>query len=412
MSEAPSSPLGIEIISDLPAGPPYSGRGRIFDTSWVAAVRTTADNLEAELQRVLRGELKLTSSGKPLADYEIIGQAIRQARFYADRPSQLPIDGKDRWLGRLWREAKSWWTGSDVDESWRALHRASQALLMVEDDALVKSQLAGMAAAVVTALSPGDIRDKGYLKTLGQLSVPTVDVISQQDRDQLRAIRADCDSSFDAAHGDARTFRNTLVQVGAFLAVVLVAVALIAGGDKGFRSVFAGSGAAPGGWYVFELELIASLAGLTSAVLALRSYTGFQFTYGLPFVQAWLKGGLGAATGLMGVLLVQSGVISSLKPQSGGGVMATAIIFGSAQYLFTRLVDQHAQGILQSAGSPNDPATDPRTPAGVTPPDLATISASAGVTPPGPATTSTGASITPPDLATASVSGVTSPATT
>lgn len=191
-----------------------------------------------------------------------------------------------------------------------------------------------------------------------------------------------------------------------------MAVALIAGGDKGFRSVFAGSGAAPGGWYVFELELIASLAGLTSAVLALRSYTGFQFTYGLPFVQAWLKGGLGAATGLMGVLLVQSGVISSLKPQSGGGVMATAIIFGSAQYLFTRLVDQHAQGILQSAGSPNDPATDPRTPAGVTPPDLATISASAGVTPPGPATTSTGASITPPDLATASVSGVTSPATT
>lgn len=135
-------------------------------------MRTTADNLEAELQRVLQGELKLTSSGKPLADYEIIGQAIRQARFYADRPSQLPIDGKDRWLGRLWREAKSWWTGSDVDESWRALHRASQALLMVEADALVKSQLAGVAAAVVTALSPGDIRDKGYLKTLGSFRYP------------------------------------------------------------------------------------------------------------------------------------------------------------------------------------------------------------------------------------------------
>jgi hypothetical protein len=162
-------------------------------------------------------------------------------------------------------------------------------------------------------------------------------------------------------------------------------------------------------------------------VLALRSYTGFQFTYGLPFVQAWLKGGLGAATGLMGVLLVQSGVISSLKPQSGGGVMATAIVFGSTQYLFTRLVDQHAQGILQSAGSPNDPATDPQTPAGVTPPDLATTSTSAVitppgpttastgavVTPPGPVTTSTGGSVTPPDSTTASASaGLTSPATT
>jgi hypothetical protein len=80
----------------------------------------------------------------------------------------------------------------------------------------------------------------------------------------------------------------------------------------------------------------------------------------------------------------------ALKPQSGGGVLATAIIFGSTQYLFTRLVDQHAQGILQSASSLNDPATDPQTPAGVTPPDLATTSTSAGVTPSDLTTTSAG----------------------
>jgi hypothetical protein len=388
VTETPRSPLSVEIVSDWSAR-----RSRFFGASWVAAVSTTADNLEGELKRVLQGDPKLTSSGKPLADYEIIEQAIRQARFYADRPSQIPVGGKDRLLRRVWQEAKSWWSGSEVDEAWRALHRASQALLMVADDAVVKSQLAGMAADVVTALSPGDIREKGYLKTVEQLAVPSVEVISQQDRDQLRAIRADCDNSFDAAHADARTYRNTLVQLGAFLAIVLVVVALIAAGDTSFRSVFSGSRAAVGPWYVFELELIASLAGLTSAVLALRSYTGFQFTYGLPFVQAWLKGGAGAATGLMGVLLVQSGVISSLKAQSGAGVLATAIIFGSAQYLFTRLVDQHAQGILQSAGSPNDPSTDPQTPTGVTPPDLTTTSQTpAGVTTPDLTTTSAGAS--------------------
>jgi hypothetical protein len=311
-----------------------------------------------------------------LADYEIIEQAIKQARIYADGQSQLAGDGKHRRIRWLWHEAKSWWTGSDVDEAWRALHRGSQALLMVEDDAVVKSQLGGMAAAVVTALSPGDIREKGYLKTLEQLASPSVKEISPEDRDQLRVIRSDCDSSFDAAHGDARTFRNTLIQVGVLLAVVLAAVALIAAGDKSFRSVFSGAGSAPGPWYVFELEITASLAGLTSAVLALRSYTGFQFTYGLPFVQAWLKGGAGAATGLMGVLLVQSGIISSLKPQAGGAILATAIVFGSTQYLFTRLVDQHAQGILRSGGSPNDPSTNPQTPTGVTPPDLTSTSAS------------------------------------
>jgi len=38
---------------------------------------------------------------------------------------------------------------------------------------------------------------------------------------------------------------------------------------------------------VFELELIASLSGLTGAVLSLHNYTGFQYNYGLSFVQAF-----------------------------------------------------------------------------------------------------------------------------
>lgn len=379
MSETSRSQQGAKKVSNSPAPATYAERSRFFEASWVAAVRTTADNLEGELKRARAGEQKSASEGKPLADYEIIEQAICRARFYAARPSQFGSNGKRRWIpGRLCQGVRAWWTGFEVDEAWRALHRASQALLIVEDDAVVKSQLAGIAAAVVTALTPGDIRDKGYLKTLELLASPSVKVISPEDRDQLRAIRSDCDSSFDAAHGDARTYRNTLIQVGSLLTIVLVAVALIAAGDQGFRTVFSGSGTAPGPgpWYVFELELVASLAGLTSAVLALHSYTGFQFTYGLPFVQALLKGGAGAATGLLGVLLVQSGIVSSLKPQHDGGVFATAIVFGATQYLFTRLVDQHAKGILDSGGSPNDPSTNPHTPDGVTPPDLTTTSTS------------------------------------
>ena len=107
-------------------------------------------------------------------------------------------------------------------------------------------------------------------------------------------------------------------------------------------------------------------------MLTLQNYTGFQFTYGLPFVQAFLKGTTGAATGLLGVLLVQSGIISSLKLQTGGAVFAAAIIFGSAQYLFTRIVDQQAKSILDSAGSRNDPASNPKVPPGAPTPKLQT----------------------------------------
>jgi hypothetical protein len=71
---------------------------------------------------------------------------------------------------------------------------------------------------------------------------------------------------------------------------------------------------------------------------------------------------------------VQSGIISSLKPQAGGGIFAIALIFGSTQYLFTRLVDQQAKAILESAGSRNDPATSPEVAPGATPPSMLTTS--------------------------------------
>ena len=92
-------------------------------------------------------------------------------------------------------------------------------------------------------------------------------------------------------------------------------------------------------------------------MLSLKSYIGFQYTYGLPFVQAFLKGTTGAATGLFGVIFVQAGIISFVKTNSNGALFAVAIIFGYAQYLFTRLVDQQANKVLSSTSSHNDPGT-------------------------------------------------------
>jgi hypothetical protein len=366
MSVAPES----ERASDLHPSPAKkqnsAQRGRSFEPSWVAAVRSTADRLDGELQRA--------SYDRSPADHEIVREEISRARHQADRPA-LKVRGQIR---QLWRRTAAWWTGYDVDRAWTALHTASEALLIIEDPGVVKSQLGDMTAAVVTALNPGDIRAEGYLNTLELLAKPGRN-ICEDDRKQLRAIREVCNNSFDAAHGDARVYRNTLIQLGSLLAIVLAVVAIIALGDKGFRSVFSGPKTTPGSWYVFELELVASLGGLTSAVLTLQNYTGFQFTYGLPFVQAFLKGTTGAATGLLGVLLVQSGIVSSLKPHTGGAVFATAIVFGSAQYLFTRIVDQQAKSILGQAGSRNDPGTNPQVPAGARTPVLQTTPA-----PPGP----------------------------
>jgi len=329
----------------------------------VAIVRSTAERLEGEL-------LRTAPRASATADFEIAGRAVDQARRLADRPS-LTIDGRRfTFIRRTWRRLAAWWTGYEVDQAWAALHTASQALLGIESKKVVKSQLGDMAAQVVTAFDSGDVRVKDYLKTL-ELLAPARVRITAADRAQLRAIRQACDTSADGGHTDARAFRNTLILVGSLLAAVLVALAVIAALDVSFRTVFSARGV-PGHWFVAELEMMASLSGLTGAVLSLRSYSGFQATYGLPLVQAFLKGTAGAATGLLGVLLTQSGIVTSLKPEPGARVFAVAVVFGYGQYLFTRLVDQQAKTVLTSAGTRNDPGTTTHVPAGDAPPSMLT----------------------------------------
>jgi hypothetical protein len=317
---------------------------------WVADVRTTADRLDGELMRCADGDSP---------DRTIVGDALARARRLADQP-ELAGAGHLRGLRRCSHRMGSWCTGTEVDQAWASLHMAGQALLEIEDQEVVKSQLGDMAAATVTSLNVGDMRVKDYLATL-QLLARADRPITGADRAQLRAIRQACDSSSDGGHADARSYRNTLMTVGLLLAVVLALLAGLAAVDDTFRSVF---DADTGIWYVLELEVVGSLAGVTGGLFALSNYSGFQSSYGLPLVQVFLKGSAGAATGLLGVLLVQSGIVSSFRPQTKSGVFAVAIFFGYTQYLFTRLVDQQAQAVLNAASSRNQPSTTPKAPSG------------------------------------------------
>jgi hypothetical protein len=329
-------------------------------------VRSAADRLEGELQR--------TSLEVSPADYEVASQAISEARALAERPGLEVPDGRLAWLRRLGLRAAAWWTGADADQAWAALHTASLALLAIEPPEVVKSRLADLAATVVTTLSPGDLRIPGYLRTV-ELLAPARAEITPADRAQLRAIREVCDNAADGGHADARGYRNTLVMIGGLLAAALGVVALLGAVDPRFRGVFAAARARPGAGYLLQLELMAALSGLAGAILALRCYTGFQYSYGLPLVQALIKAVTGAATGLLGVLLVQSGLVDVLRGQYGGRVYAMAIVFGYAQYLFTRFIDRQARDVLTSAGSRNDPAAVPAVPPGAPVPALVTTRA-------------------------------------
>jgi hypothetical protein len=332
-----------------------------FVPTWMAEVRSAACRLEAELDRTPCGEL---DDGEQ-ADYRAVRKAILTAREHAHPSGSRHRDEHFFVLRQLWRHAVVWWTGGEIDLAYCALHTAGQILLSVEPEDTVKAHIPDMAASVITSFRGDDLRVRGYLKTLEILATPGRP-IQASDRAQLRAIRQACDSSDASAHSDARTFRNTLVVIGAMLLVLVAGVAGLAWVDQGFRAVFAVAAVAkhgPDRWYVLELEVIGSLSGLAGAALTLKNYTGYRHTYGLPVVQALLKGSAGAATGLLGVLLAGSGFISALSLHPGAQIFAVALIFGYAQYLFTRLLDRQAKDILTSAGSRSDRSVTPQVPA-------------------------------------------------
>lgn len=347
LGRVPDSPPLTRTTTDLDAAQDNLDAARHKHPEYEEAERRVQQR-EEELKELQASELRSHQRNRDIAE-----NAIEYAGYLVGEHE------KRGW----WAFLPEWWTGRSADEAGQALDTASQALLMIQDKDVVKSQLIDMTAEVATSLGAMDSRARGYLDTLQKLADDTQTLLPA-GRAQLRAIRAVCQSSDLAAQRDARAYRNTLTELGALLFVVLAAVALLAVASTSFRRLFLAA-EKPGGWFVLELEVVAALAGLTSSVLTLRNYVGFQRSYGLPFIQAVLKGCTGAATGLLGVLLVESGLVGNVDIATPGGVFATAIVFGAAQYLFTRLVDKQANEVLTNAGSRNDPAINPEVPADI-----------------------------------------------
>ena len=69
-----------------------------------------------------------------------------------------------------------------------------------------------------------------------------------------------------------------------------------------------------------------------------------------------LKIPMGALTGLIGAILLQSGVFF-LEPQSGGEVIAYIAFFGASQEVITRLIDRRASEITEDVSTPK-PTSD------------------------------------------------------
>ncbi|MFE0381111.1 hypothetical protein ACFW1M_37370 [Streptomyces inhibens] len=102
------------------------------------------------------------------------------------------------------------------------------------------------------------------------------------------------------------------------------------------------------------IELIGVVSAAIAAAATLRRIRGTSLPYDVPVVLALLKLPTGALTAVLGLLLMRGGFIPGLSAlDSSAQIIAWAIIFGYAQQLFTKFVDNQGQAVLNAVGGPN-----------------------------------------------------------
>ena len=97
---------------------------------------------------------------------------------------------------------------------------------------------------------------------------------------------------------------------------------------------------------VAEIQVVGALGGLLSIAFGLGKIGTPPPRYNPRPAQAALKPVAGAATALVGVLLIQAG-----SPASQSLLLAYAAAFGFGQRLLTQLVDQRASKLLEAPGT-------------------------------------------------------------
>jgi hypothetical protein len=104
------------------------------------------------------------------------------------------------------------------------------------------------------------------------------------------------------------------------------------------------------------IELVGLTAAAIAAAAAIRRIKGSSERFGLPVSLAALKLPTGAITAFLGLLLMRGQFVPGLSAlDTSAQILAWALVFGYAQQLFTRLVDQRGQAVLDNVRGADRP---------------------------------------------------------
>ncbi|MDQ2759725.1 MAG: hypothetical protein M3Y17_04605 [Actinomycetota bacterium] len=287
------------------------------------------------------------------ADGDLVGRIVRQ---HLDRAEAALVR-----VGPL-GTFRNWYSGAALEQAWLNIHRAGEALLMIESPGSLITELVQADGAFRATIEPSDPRYATLACMLSEVSHklvkdPQTHELTAILRGKLKAVRSVANVASDTAHETVRRWRNLLLVGGCALAVFSIAVTIAHVAVPNFFSLVPSGISAKGDAIEpWEVVLLGSLGGALAAVLALNRFSGFTDPAGLPVVQALLRIPTAAVTSLIGVLLMQTAALDVLKPQNGATVLAYAFLFGYAQEPLLRAIDRRAGMVLDPARNKDEPA--------------------------------------------------------
>lgn len=374
---------------------PFSIRGPAT-TSW----REQALGRAAEYRFLARLLLPQTSERdrQALAAIERHLDAAERAAAGPDkgrngRPDKAD-DEAEPTLGR-WGKVASFVGGAAEERANSQLDAVETDLLRLAPDPYLRGQIPNLQAHITAHLPPNDPRRRQVDAIAAAVKARKPNrPLTELERDQLLgAIRA---ASLEARHEirRVRSFRNVLLVTAVILMLGVAGLTVLGATSPerlplcfapdnamvvcptGAETVVTNSQAGGGEttspaqqvhidevvrntarpWDIPLVEIIGLLAAALAAAFALRSIQGTSTPYSLPVAAAVLKLPTGALTAVFGLLLMRGGFIPGLSAlDSSAQIIAWAIVFGYAQQLLTRFVDQQANSVLQNVGTPTNP---------------------------------------------------------
>lgn len=347
-----------------PADPPPP---RPWPEQWAIQVAVEADRIEGRMRIALAAE-------RPDDDHRASREAIEHHLVAARAATRRP---PRRWS----RGLRDRWRGTSVEQAYRNTHSAKVFLV----DLLPVVELQMLAPEVSSRLAVLDRADPRRVEAERLLT-------DADSRTRRAALKQAMETSYDAVdekYTRLRDFRNIILLTAAlitvFIGLLTLAVerspdavplcferpAATGTGPQGLGNVCpSGLRQSPSPGDMPIVAGLGAIGGLLAALLSIRTLRGTSVPYGIPVALALLKVPAGMLTAVAGILLFGGGFVPGLSNlDSQRQILAYALVFGYAQQLITRLVDDRAQSILNKIPSKGSatPAPEPA-PAAPAPP--------------------------------------------